>query len=54
MATADKPDAIASRLTESDPQALSIGQAVELTMIPAFDDAGTPVLTYAFAPAGVA
>jgi len=44
------PVIVESRLTASDANAISIGDPVELTVIPAFDD----TLTYAFAPAGSA
>lgn len=47
------PVIVAARLTEHDATRLAIGAAVELTLIPAFqDDDGTTVLTYAFANAG--
>jgi len=42
------PVIVEARLTESDASAISIGDLVELTVIPAFDD----TLTFAFAPAG--
>ncbi|MGF7239268.1 MAG: Zn-ribbon domain-containing OB-fold protein [Frankia sp.] len=40
-------------LTENDPRALSIGQAMDLVLLPVHRDAdGTEVITYGFAPAG--
>lgn len=45
------PVIVESRLTVNDPAALSIGQPMRLTTIPAFDDEdGTVVRTFAFAP----
>lgn len=43
---------VITRLTESDPARLRAGLPVTLVVEPLFaDDDGTPVLTYAFAPA---
>lgn len=43
---------VISRLTESDPGALQLGQAMELVVVPLHvDDDGNSVETYAFAPA---
>jgi uncharacterized OB-fold protein len=43
---------VITRLTESDPAALSAGQAMELEIVPLHrDDDGNDVVTYAFAPA---
>lgn len=42
---------VESRLTVADPQALRIGMAVELTLVPYGSDAqGQPLFTFAFAP----
>jgi uncharacterized protein len=42
---------VISRLTESDPERLSLGQAVHLQIVPLHvDDGGNQVVTYAFAP----
>jgi uncharacterized OB-fold protein len=42
---------VEARLTVNDPTALTIGQPMRLTTVPAFrDDDGTVVLTFAFAP----
>jgi uncharacterized OB-fold protein len=47
------PVIVAARLTENDAGSLAIGAALDLTLIPAFqDDDGTTVLTYGFAKAG--
>lgn len=35
-----------------DPGQFEIGMAMELVVLPLWEDAGTPVVTYAFAPAG--
>jgi uncharacterized OB-fold protein len=44
---------IIGRLTESDPAALALGQAMELLVVPLHTDAdGNEVVTYAFAPVG--
>ncbi|WP_339122933.1 Zn-ribbon domain-containing OB-fold protein [Pseudonocardia sp. D17] len=44
---------VEARLTEHDPDRLEIGMPVRLEMIPfRVDEAGEPVLTFAFAPAG--
>jgi uncharacterized OB-fold protein len=45
------PVIVESRLTENDPDRLTIGSAMELTLVPAFHE-DAPVLTYAFTPAG--
>lgn len=42
---------VESRLTESQPDRLAIGSAMQLTLVPAYHDDDTTVLTYAFAPA---
>jgi len=46
------PVVVESRLTVNDPAALTIGQQVEMRLIPAFEDEDgtTTVLTFAFAP----
>jgi uncharacterized OB-fold protein len=47
------PVIVEARLTESDVEALTIGAAMDLTLIPAFsDDDGTTVVTYGFTSAG--
>ena len=44
---------VEARLTEADPDRLSIGMPVELRLVPfRRDEAGEPVLTYAFGPTG--
>ncbi|WP_103380706.1 Zn-ribbon domain-containing OB-fold protein [Pseudonocardia dioxanivorans] len=44
---------VEARLTEHDPDRLEIGMPVRLEMVPfRVDEAGEPVLTFAFAPAG--
>jgi uncharacterized OB-fold protein len=43
---------VEARLTESDPDRLAIGAVMDLTLVPAFDDGGTQVLSFGFAPAG--
>ncbi len=43
------PVIVETRLTESDASKLAIGAPVDLALIPAFDDDGTQVLTFAFA-----
>ena len=44
---------VITRLTEGDPGALALGQAMELRVVPLHsDDEGNDVVTYAFAPAG--
>lgn len=44
---------VEARLTENDPDRLEIGMPMRMEMIPfRTDDAGEPVLTFAFAPAG--
>jgi uncharacterized OB-fold protein len=46
---------IIGRLTESDPAALAVGQAMELRVVPLHADAdGNEVVTYAFSPVGTA
>lgn len=46
---------VEARLTENDPERLRIGMPVELELVPfRTGDDGTPVLTFAFAPAGEA
>ena len=43
---------VITRLTESDPGALSEGQPMELRIVPLHrDEDGSDVVTYAFAPA---
>jgi uncharacterized OB-fold protein len=43
---------VITRLTEGDPAALKLGQAMELQVVPLHrDDDGNEVVTYAFAPA---
>jgi uncharacterized protein len=43
---------IIARLTESDPAALTEGQAMQLRIVPLHrDEDGNDVVTYAFAPA---
>jgi len=46
------PVIVEARLTENDPARLHVGDTMELTLVPAFDDADGPVSTFAFAPAG--
>lgn len=42
---------VEARLTENDPDRLRIGMPMVLELVPfRIDDAGTPVLTFAFAP----
>jgi uncharacterized OB-fold protein len=44
---------VETRLTESDPEALSIGMEMELVVVPfRTDDDGNEVVTFAFRPAG--
>jgi uncharacterized OB-fold protein len=44
---------VITRLTEGDPSALDLGQAMELRVVPLHsDDDGNDVVTYAFAPRG--
>ena len=44
---------VEGRLTEGDPEKLSFGMEVELTMFPFFvDDEGAEVMAFAFAPVG--
>lgn len=43
---------VVTRLTESDPAALALGQDMELRVVPLHRDDGTDVTTFAFAPAG--
>ena len=46
------PVIVETRLTVAEPDALTIGQPMRLTTIPAFtDEDGTTVLTFAFTPA---
>ncbi len=46
---------VITRLTESDPSQLRVGQPVTLVIEPlCHDDDGTPVLSYAFSPTGMA
>ena len=46
---------VEARLTENDPAKLAFGMEMELVFMPfRTDDAGTEILTYAFAPAGPA
>ena len=40
---------VITRLTESDPSRLALGDAMELVIAPLHDDDGTTVVTYAFA-----
>ncbi|MBN9112313.1 MAG: OB-fold domain-containing protein [Pseudonocardia sp.] len=44
---------VEARLTENDPDRLEIGMPVRMEMVPfRTDDAGEPVLTFAFTPVG--
>jgi uncharacterized OB-fold protein len=44
---------VETRLTESDPEALSVGMEMELVVVPfRTDDDGNEVVTFAFRPAG--
>jgi uncharacterized OB-fold protein len=44
---------VETRLTEADPEALSIGMEMELVVVPfRTDDDGSEVVTFAFRPAG--
>jgi uncharacterized OB-fold protein len=44
---------VEARLTEPDPEALSIGQPMRMVVVPySTADDGTEILTFAFAPAG--
>ena len=46
---------VVTRLTETDAEKLRSGQAMRLVLTPVHaDDDGTPVVSYAFAPAGAA
>jgi uncharacterized protein len=42
---------VITRLTESDPSALALGQPMKLRIVPLHRDDGNDVVTYAFAPA---
>jgi uncharacterized OB-fold protein len=46
------PVIVETRLTVNDPERLAIGDGMHLTLVPAFRDGDTEVLTFAFAPAG--
>jgi uncharacterized OB-fold protein len=43
---------VEARLTESDPDRLAIGAAMDLTLVRAFEDDGTQVMTFGFGLAG--
>lgn len=46
------PVIVESRLTVADPARLAPDLPMRLTLVPAYDDGGTTVLTYAFEPEG--